>query len=101
MDRASETIQGRDGLATVRVRIKTADGFEEAPCPYGPHWPTLDEFDFIARQDNDLWVCYAVGKTKRSRQVRLYQEIGKTKEEAEERARNAAAPKTKAQTPNA
>ena len=73
----------------------TADGIEETPCPYGPRWPVLDEFDFNTKQEGDLWVCYPTGKTRRARQVHIYREVGSTKEEAEERARNAVAPKKK------
>jgi hypothetical protein len=74
---------------------RTADGAEDAPCPYGPRWPTLDEFDFITKQDGNMWVCYPAGKTARARQVHIYREVGRTREEAEERARRAAAPKKK------
>jgi hypothetical protein len=34
----------------------TADGYEEAPCPYGPNWPALDDFDFITKKDGDMWI---------------------------------------------
>jgi hypothetical protein len=27
----------------------TADGFEHAPCPYGPNWPNVDEFEFVTK----------------------------------------------------
>lgn len=73
----------------------TADGFEEVPCPYGPHWPELEEFDFMTKQDGDMWVCYSLAKTDRARRVHIFRQVGRTKEEAEERARRAAAPKTK------
>jgi len=78
----------------------TADGFEEAPCPYGPHWPNLDEFELITKRDGKLYVCHAIGKTERARRVHMYPEMGKTREEAEERARRAVAPKRKQASPN-
>jgi hypothetical protein len=77
----------------------TGDGFEEAPCPYGPNWPALDEFDFVTKQDGDLWVCYPTGKTERAKRLHIYREMGTSREEAEERAREAAAPKKKAESP--
>jgi hypothetical protein len=36
----------------------TADTWEEGPCPYGPNWPHLDEFEFVVREQGDLFVCY-------------------------------------------
>ena len=73
----------------------SADGGEEHPCPYGPNWPKLDEFEFVTKQDGEMWVCYATGKTDRARRVHIYRELGKTKEEAEALARTAASPKKK------
>jgi hypothetical protein len=76
----------------------TADGWEETPCPYGPNWPQLAEFEFIARKEGDLFVCSPMPKTDRARRVRLMtREVGRTKEEAEENARVAVAPKVKGQ----
>jgi len=73
----------------------TADGFEASPCPYGPHWPTVEEFEFVAERQGSLWVCSPRAKTARARQVHISQVIGQTKEETEEKARKAAAPKNK------
>jgi len=78
---------------------RTADGDEESPCPYGPNWPALDEFEFITKQDGDLYVCHAVAKTERARRVRIYSETGRTREEAEQRAKESAAPKRKEARP--
>ena len=73
----------------------TADGQEHVPCPYGPNWPTLDEFDFVTKQDGHSWVCYPTGKTDRARRVHVFREMGRTREEAEELAKKAASRKTK------
>ncbi len=78
----------------------TADGWDEVPCPYGPNWPQLDEFEFNARKEGDLFVCSPTPKTNRARSVwyrRTAREVGRTKEEAEENARIAVAPKVKGQ----
>jgi len=76
----------------------TADGWEESPCPYGPNWPHLDEFEFAVREQGGLFVCYPMPKTDRARRVRATTgEVGRTKEEAEENARIAVAPKVKGQ----
>ena len=65
----------------------TADGWEEASCPYGPNWPQLDEFEFVVREQGNLSVCYPMPKTDRARRVRATTgEVGRTKEEAEENA---------------
>jgi hypothetical protein len=74
----------------------TADGWEEAPCPYGPNWPQFDEFEFVVREQGHLFVCYPMPKTDRARRVRATTgELGRTKEEAEENAKIAVAPKVK------
>jgi hypothetical protein len=73
----------------------TADGFEHAPCPYGPNWPTLDEFDFVSKSEGAIWFCYPTAKTDRARRAHVHYQGGSTKEEAEERARKAASPKIK------
>jgi len=75
----------------------TADGFEEVPCPYSPHWPPLDEFEFAAQPEGRLWICEPVPTTERARRVRTRREIGRTKEEAEQNARFSVAPKVKGQ----
>jgi hypothetical protein len=78
----------------------TADGWDEVPCPYGPNWPQLDEFEFIARKEGDLFVCSPMPKTDRARRAwyrSTTREVGRTKEEAEENARIAVAPKVKGQ----
>lgn len=76
-----------------------ADGHEEEPCPYGPNWPPLEEFEFIAKQNGKLWVCQPNAKTARARRIRVVlSEVGRTKEEAEENARIAFGPKVKGQS---
>jgi hypothetical protein len=72
----------------------TGDGYEESPCPYGPKWPRVDEFDFVTEQQGTMWLCTPRPKTDRARRANVYvREIGCTKEEAEERARKKVAPK--------
>lgn len=73
----------------------TADGNEDVPCPYGPNWPSLDEFEIVTKQEGNMWVCDPVAKTARARRVHIYRQMGRTRNEAEERAKRAAAPKTK------
>jgi hypothetical protein len=73
-----------------------ADGHEEEPCPYGPNWPQLEEFEFIAKENGNLWVCQPNAKTARARRIRVVLgEVGRTKEEAEENARLSVGPKIK------
>jgi hypothetical protein len=78
----------------------TPHGFEEQPCPYGPNWPTLDEFAFVAereksaldgfgiviKEENLRWVCWPTAKTPRVKRVHAQPGFGRTKEEAEEAA---------------
>jgi hypothetical protein len=73
----------------------TIDGFEEAPCPCGPRWPKPDEFEFKTENHGSFWSSYGSPKTERARRVSLPVSQGKTKEEAEAKARKAAAPKKK------
>ena len=73
----------------------TADGYEESPCPYGPHWPKLEEFEFQTKQDGNMWVCYPVAKTRRAAKASVMRQVGRTQEEAEQLARVAVAPKKK------
>jgi hypothetical protein len=73
----------------------TADGGEDAPCPYGPNWPPADEFEFITKQSGEMYVCVPIGKTPRAKRVHVYTEMQRTREEAEEQARKAVAPKKK------
>jgi hypothetical protein len=70
----------------------TGDGNEEHPCPYGPNWPKIEEFEFESKPNGRLWVCYPTAKTKRARKVSVRGILGRTKEEAEEFAKNAVAP---------
>ena len=72
-----------------------ADGDEHIPCPYGPNWPAPEEFEFVTKQDGDIWACYPAGKTDRARRVHIYRELGRTKQEAEDLARRAVARKKK------
>lgn len=73
----------------------TADGHEQVPCPSGPNWPGLDEFDFVTKKVGNMWTCYAIGKTDRARRVNSIVKHGRTKAGAEEAAKTAAAPKVK------
>jgi hypothetical protein len=100
----------------------TADGSEERPCPYGPNWPAVDEFEFVAqqekstlledfgviaktrrrgreKQDNSRWVCWPVAKTPRAKRIDIRPGIGRTKEEAEAAAKKAVARKQKVKEP--
>lgn len=68
----------------------------EVPCPYGPSWPQLDEFEFEAEQEGSLWFCRPRPKTAKAETVGFPRNcVGATKEEAEENARTLYAPKTK------
>jgi len=71
----------------------TVDGFEESPCPYGPRWPKLDEFEFKTENHGSFWSCYALPKTERARRVSILSGQGKSEEEALESVRRAAAAK--------
>ncbi len=71
----------------------TGDGSEESPCPFGPNWPQLDEFDFITKEDGIGWTCQAVPKTPRARKIHLVRQGGSTKDEAENRAKATARPR--------
>jgi hypothetical protein len=73
----------------------TADGQEESPCPYGPNWPNREEFELVTEQNGDSWICYPKGQTDRARRIPVYQQTGKTREEAEARAKFMIAAKTK------
>jgi len=87
----------------------TADGFEEQPCPYGPNWPTLDEFAFVAerekstlngfgiaiKEEDSRWVCWPTAKTPRARRIHAQPGFGRTKGEAEEAAQKTVARKEK------
>jgi hypothetical protein len=75
----------------------TADGWEERPCPYGPNWPPLDEFEFVATERDGQYLCYPKPKTERASRAQARMAVGRTKEEAEENARIALAPKVKGQ----
>lgn len=71
------------------------DGYEDSPCPYGPRWPKIEEFEFKTEHHNSFWNCYALAKTERARRVSLPVAQGRTKDEAEAKARKAAARKKK------
>jgi len=74
----------------------TADGWEQRPCPYGPNWPQLDEFDFVFKEHGKGFVCYPMPKTDRA--IRAWTSatgFGRTKADAEENAKIAVAPKVK------
>jgi hypothetical protein len=73
----------------------TGDGFEESPCPYGPNWPDVEEFDFVTKQAGSLWICDAVAKTQRARKTSINRATGRTKDEAEMLSRRAASRKKK------
>lgn len=72
-----------------------ADGYEDVPCPYGPNYPGLEEFDFKTEQQGNLWVCYAIPKTARARRVHFFRATAFSKEEAERQAQESVAPKKK------
>ncbi len=57
-----------------------ADGFEESPCPYGPRWPKIEEFEFVTQESPGLWTCYTVPKTARARTVHIPLAHADTKE---------------------
>jgi hypothetical protein len=80
---------------TFACGMVTADGEEDAPCPYGPRWPKLDEFEFKSEQHDNHWTCRAIPKTDRARRVHFVEDFGHTKEEAEAKARKRAGPKKK------
>lgn len=71
----------------------TVDGFEEIPCPFGPRWPQLDEFEFKTEDHGTFWSCYALPRTERARRVPILSAHGETEEEALENVRKATAPK--------
>jgi hypothetical protein len=73
----------------------TADGEEDHPCPFGPNWPTPEEFDLRSENHGTFWTCYCHPKTARARTISGIQEYGDTREEAESKARAAVAPKKK------
>jgi len=73
----------------------TGDGFEECPCPYGPNWPKIDEFDFVTKQEGDLWICDPIPRTARAKRAHPRRQSGRTEQEAEERAKKAATPKSR------
>jgi hypothetical protein len=73
----------------------TGDGLEESPCPYGPNWPALEEFEFRTRHEGRVWVCEIIGKTPRAKRLNLFRQTGLTKEEAEERAKDRAQPQVR------
>ncbi len=50
----------------------TVDGAEHLPFPYGPNWPTLSEFEFVAKQESNLWVCNPLAKTARARRLYIH-----------------------------
>ena len=75
--------------------LTLADGFEESPCPYGPRWPRLEEFEFRTESHGSFWSCYALAKTERARRVSLPVTSAATKYEAEALARKRASPKKK------
>jgi hypothetical protein len=75
--------------------LTLADGFEESPCPYGPRWPRLEEFEFRTESHGSYWSCYALAKTDRARRVSLPVANAATENEAEALARKRASPKKK------
>lgn len=78
---------------TFACGMVTADGEEDTPCPCGPRWPKLDEFEFQTEQQGKQWICRAIPKTDRARRVHFVEERGYTKEEADAKARKRAGPK--------
>ncbi len=73
----------------------TADGFEEAPCRYGPRWPSLDEFEFRTASHGSYWSCYAMAMTDRARRVTVPMAYAATEEQAKLILQTGASPKKK------
>jgi len=63
-------------------------GFFERPCPFGPRFPTLEDFDLTVvsqeGEDHFKYVCYATPKTDAARRIRLDDGYGRTEDEARE-----------------
>ena len=78
---------------------ETFAGFVRSPCPSDPEFPQLDDFElhFLESQNATVaqWLCTARGKTEMAKCVRLMQTVGRTKEEAELRLRDAYARRSK------
>lgn len=83
---------------TYACGLVLADGVEESPCPFGPRWPTIEEFEFFTTESGGVWTCNAVGKTKRARAVHIPLSHAGTKEDAELMARHHAAPQKRKQS---
>lgn len=66
------------------------DGFTERACPSDPAFPGLDEFEFekeeIPNSTLYKWVCYARPKTPNARLISFRHHVGRTAEEAYQRA---------------
>lgn len=75
--------------------LTLADGVEESPCPYGPRWPRLEEFEFRTESHGSFWSCYTQAKTERARRLSLPVAHAATKNDAEALARHSASPKKK------
>ncbi len=82
-------------IETFGCGYTTADGIEESPCPYGPNWPREDEFEFQTKQQENMWICIPTAKTRRAARASVMYQVGRTKEEAEEKAKAAVAQKEK------
>jgi hypothetical protein len=78
---------------TFACGLHTEDGFETRPCPYGPYWPTLEEFEIECKKEGRMWFCTATPKTKRARMVGFYRSGGATKDKAEKRSKRETSPK--------
>ena len=61
------------------------------PCPADPCFPEFGDFELrFEHHPEDRgceWICYALGKTERARQVSLTRAVGRTKDEAERKMR--------------
>lgn len=69
---------------------QTADGSTERPCPKGPNFPRLEDYEFIYKEKGtEAWLCLAKPKTRMAQGVDLPMGQGRTQEEAAEHIRRA------------
>ena len=62
------------------------DGHVESLCPKDPNFPKFEDFDLMTVQTKSgEWICYAKGKTRYAKLVRLDSCPGRTEEEARTR----------------
>jgi hypothetical protein len=65
------------------------DGYIQSPCPSAPDFPKLEEFELIETkmpgETIHQWECNAKPLTENAKRLRLWRQIGRTREEAHER----------------